>query len=392
MSAQTKNPGIQSVAVLFGGRSSEHEISLRSAVYVLKNIPAYLRIIPVGISKSGEFFSPEGHFYSKDFAHINEIDLSEICEGKTPVALGKTVTVTSVLLPLPRAVIEPCVTSGARVLNAEVDLVFPVLHGANGEDGRLQGLLEMAEIPYVGCDLRASAIGIDKNIQKIMAAHSGIDVARYVMIEDEEWFNDANSCLESVAKKIGFPCFVKPNALGSAVGVNRAQNAAELRTYIGAALRFDEKVLVEEPMSGTEVECAFLGTGVNPKISVAGEIVPKDFYSYEAKYINADGAELRLPAKLSAEAMALLQQKCRILAKVFGLGGLCRIDFWNCARTGRFVFNEVNTLPGLTSISMFPKLWELESVGAQQWIVEVIDHAAKRHQKRASLQFDLASC
>lgn len=377
------------VAVLFGGRSSEHEISLRSAVYVLKNMPEQLRIIPVCITREGAFLSVEGTFQASDFKDFEPKDLAQLCAGQPTLKLQRRSIVPTLILPYRREVVAEMPETPMRILNLEAGVVFPVLHGPNGEDGRLQGVLEMAEMAYVGCDIRASVIGIDKNIQKILARDAGVPVAKYELVEAEEWHETPSRVSERVRTKIGFPCFVKPNALGSAVGVNRANDTSELTQFIGEAMRFDDKVLVEEPMVGTEVECAFLGTGVNPRITIAGEIAPKDFYSYEAKYLSEDGAAQFIPARLSAAQMQELRALAARLARVFSLSGLCRIDFWNNTEQGRFVFNEVNTLPGLTSISMFPKLWEHEGIKGTTWIDELIVRAKERRAQMLERQFGI---
>ena len=249
----------------------------------------------------------------------------------------------------------------------------------------------MAEVAYVGCDIRASVSGSDKHLEKRMAEQHGIPVAKYELIELEDWQAHASRVIERVRNNIGFPCFVKPNSLGSAVGVNRAKDEGELSKYIHEALAFDDKALVEEPMTGTEVECAFLGSGVHPRITVAGESAPKDFYSYEAKYQAADGAEQFIPARLNAARMEELRGYAAKLARAFSLSGLSRLDFWNCTKTGRFVFNEVNTLPGLTSISMFPKLWEHEGVLGPQWIEELVEGAKRRRSQSVQRQFGITA-
>jgi D-alanine-D-alanine ligase len=375
------------VAVLFGGRSSEHEISLRSAVFILKNMPEKYRMIPVGIRRTGEYVSLEGTFSAHDFENIKPSDLAEIIEGKTPASLPQRQIVTTLFLPYRWEILKEYTESPLRILNLEAGVVFPVLHGPNGEDGRLQGLMELAETAYVGCDIRASVIGIDKSIQKALARDAGVPVAKFEVIDAEEWFENKETLVSRVEASLGFPAFVKPNALGSAVGCGRANDARELKKLIDEALKFDSKALVEEPMSGSEVECAFLGTGVNPRITTPGEIAPKDFYSYEAKYLNDDGAQLFVPARLDVQKTQELKQLAAKLARVFSLEGLCRIDFWNDKNSGRFVFNEFNSLPGLTSISMFPKLWEHEGVAAQVWIDELIQRAHARQRRLASMQF-----
>jgi D-alanine-D-alanine ligase len=280
------------IGVIFGGRSSEHEISLRSAVYVLKQMPPQYRLVPIGLRRDGSCVSLEGTFSSQDFAEAEPADLADMLAQRRPRFLPKANLVESLILPFRSETLSQLPEYQVRLLNLECGVFFPVLHGPNGEDGRLQGVFEMAEVAYVGCDTRASVIGIDKHLQKIIAKQFGVEVVNFELVELEDWQNQASRIIERVRNSIGFPCFVKPNSLGSAVGVNRAKDEGELTRCINDALAFDDKVLVEEPMFGTEVECAFLGTGVSPKISIAGEIAPKDFYSYEAKYQTADGAAL----------------------------------------------------------------------------------------------------
>ncbi len=379
------------VGVIFGGRSSEHEISLRSAVYVLKQMPKNYRIVPIGLRRDGSCVSLEGTFSSEDFKDVEPADLADFLAGRKLRTVPKANAVESLILPFRSETLSSLPEYQVRLLNLECGVFFPVLHGPNGEDGRLQGVFEMAEVAYVGCDIRASVIGIDKHLQKLIAKQHGIPVAKYELIELEDWQAHASRVIERVRNNIGFPCFVKPNSLGSAVGVNRAKDEGELSKYIHEALAFDDKALVEEPMTGTEVECAFLGSGVHPRITVAGENAPKDFYSYEAKYQAADGAEQFIPARLNAARMEELRGYAAKLARAFSLSGLSRLDFWNCTKTGRFVFNEVNTLPGLTSISMFPKLWEHEGVLGPQWIEELVEGAKRRRSQSVQRQFGITA-
>lgn len=386
----------KTVAVLFGGRSSEHEISLRSAVYVLKNIPSPWRIIPVAIDREGAALSLEGTFSSEDFSTVTPDDLACLVRRETPRGLPASNVVECLILPCRSEVIENMPESPLRILNLEASVFFPVLHGPNGEDGRMQGLFELAEVAYVGCDLRASAVGIDKHLQKRLAKEAGVAVASYEAICLEEWREQKDSVVARVKRTLGFPCFVKPNSLGSAVGCGRAKSEEELSALLESALTFDDVALVEESMTGTEVECAFLGTAFHPRITVAGEIAPEDFYSYEAKYLKGEsesgGAAQFIPARLEDGPMQELRAQAAKVAKALGLNGLCRIDFWNCtagARKGTFVFNEVNTLPGLTSISMFPKLWEHDGVQGPSWIAELLERALSNRAERVRRNFGL---
>lgn len=384
------------VAVIFGGRSSEHEISLRSALHILRNIPDKYHIIPVGIGRDGEWWSLEGVFTSKDFVKVTEDDLGEIAGGgQVAHHLQDGKPIRSVLLPCSREVLSHAAYAEGpvRALNLEAGVFFPVVHGTNGEDGRLQGLFELASVPYVGCDLRSSVIGIDKNIQKILARAVGVPVVRFEMITREEWDDDRQRAAARVAEAVGFPAFVKPNSLGSTVGTNRARTLPDLEKRIAEAFLFDSKILVESEMKGTEVECSYLGTPAHPQISQPGEIAPKDFYSYAAKYMSTDGANLFVPARISAESVEELRAYVKTLARVFGVEGLCRFDFWYQPENRSFVFNEINTIPGMTPISMFPRLWDHDGIDTSKWIMSLLDHAKKRwlHDRNLSVEVNESS-
>jgi D-alanine-D-alanine ligase len=377
------------ICVVFGGRSSEHEISLRSALFVLKSLPTTYRIIPTGIQRTGEIWTPEGSFLSTDFQDWTTQNLELLCKGQNPFGSARRTAVEpSVFLPFPLAVCQELPVQGIRVLNLESQTVFPVLHGPNGEDGHFQGLMELAEMALVGCDIRASVIGIDKHIAKRLAKDAGVPVNDYCVVQEEEWQESSALVLQRLEKRFGFPCFVKPNALGSAVGVGKCHTSNQLEEKITQAFQYDTCVMVEEMMHGTEVEVAFLGTPTHPSVTLAGEIAPKDFYDYDSKYINDDGAAQFIPARLGAPEMQKVREYAVTLSQAFGLRGLCRIDFWYNAATKAFVFNEINTLPGLTSISMFPKLWEQQGVLGPQWTHEVIVQAKayRRLKSRKSFQ------
>lgn len=377
---RTSPPFEKTVALLFGGRSSEHEISLRSAIYVFKNTPEKYNIIPVGISRNGTCRSLTGVFTKNDFQTLTTENLAEIIDGKVPSQFAKSQNLPSVFLPFRKETLLPEQTSPCfwRILNTEASCIFPVLHGQNGEDGRLQGLFELAEIAYVGCDLRSSVVGIDKHIQKRLAHDAGIPVAKYEVVELEEMTTQEEKVLDRIQNKLGYPCFVKPNAMGSAVGADKVKNRTDLKKALKSALVFDSKALVEELVLGTEIECAFLGSSTNPRITIAGEIENQDFYSYDEKYGAQSKTNHYIPARLSKKRMEEVQKLAHEVAAITGISGLCRIDFWNVKGKDSFLFNEINTLPGLTSISMFPKLWEEEGVLGPQWIEELIERAVER--------------
>ncbi|MES2613883.1 MAG: D-alanine--D-alanine ligase family protein [Bdellovibrionota bacterium] len=381
----------RTVAVLFGGRSSEHEISLRSAVFILKNIPEKYRIIPVGIARDSSFHSLSGTFSRDDFQNITTQNLSEIIAGLVPKQFNDRNNLPSIFLPARLETLSSnCVQNNFfRVLNCEASCVFPVLHGPNGEDGRFQGLFELAEIAYVGCDMRSTVVGIDKDIQKRLALQAGISVAKYEVVELEELQENEDAVVKRIESSLGYPCFVKPNSMGSAVGTNKVKNQTDLKKALKEATAFDTKALVEELLVGTEVECAFLGTPTHPRITCAGEIAPKEFYSYEEKYADNSEASQYIPARLSDERMQELKKLAIQVAKTMGIVGFSRIDFWNIPQEEKFIFNEYNTIPGLTSISMFPKLWEHEGVNGEIWIAELVDAAYQRKLILDRVQFGI---
>lgn len=377
------------VAVLFGGRSSEHEISLRSAVFILKNIPKKFNILPVGIARDGTFHSLTGEFNHENFQTTTTETLSEIIAGKVPSQFPESKNVESVFLPLRLETIVQDTNTKYRILNMEASCVFPVLHGSNGEDGRFQGLFELAEIAYVGCDIRSTVVGIDKDIQKRLAKEAGIPVAKYEVVDMEELQDNEDSVFKRIESNISYPCFVKPNSMGSAVGTNKVKNRTDLKRALKEATAFDQKALVEELLVGTEVECAFLGTPTHPRITCAGEIVPSEFYSYEEKYASNSQAQQYIPARLSEVRMKELKNLAIRIAKTMGIVGFSRIDFWNIPKTEQFIFNEYNTIPGLTSISMFPKLWEYEGLSGSTWIEELIESARRRKLLLDRAQFGI---
>lgn len=377
----------KTVAVLFGGRSTEHEISLRSAVYVLQNIPSSHKIIPVGITSEGAMWSLSGTFTAEQFKNVKPQDLGLLAQGQAMPSFSQTVQPTF-LLPYRKQVCAlPAYKMSQRVLNLEVEAVFPVLHGLFGEDGLIQAQCELAEVACVGCDTRASVIGIDKHLQKRLARDAGVPVVNYECTTQEEWKELESQVTERIVRQIGFPCFVKPNSLGSSVGIHKVKNVTELKTAVTDALRYDERILIEELMEGAEIECAFLGTPLHPQISLPGEITNENFYSFEEKYADTSQAQIYIPARIDPKATKEVQTLAAQLCDTFGLHGLCRLDFWQRKRDGKFFFNEINTLPGMTSISQFPQLWDHHGVKGPEWITKVLQWAEDRNKHRSSLNY-----
>lgn len=355
------------VAVIFGGRSSEHEISVLSARSVIAALdPERFEVVPVGITRRGRWvLMPAGP--------------PEAIAGGALASIGDGagVGVRIEHAPEARAVVTD---DGARL---PVDVAFPVLHGPYGEDGAIQGLLEMADVPYVGSGVLGSALGMDKALQKSVLRDAGLPVVPHVVVHEREWTHEPEA-VEAASASLGFPVFVKPSALGSSVGVTRVADAASLGAAIDVALSHGEVALVEAAATGCrEIECAVLGD-TDPVASLAGEIVPRshDFYSYEAKYLDDDGAELVVPVDLAPEVLAEVQRLSVASFLALGCSGMARVDFFVSA-DGRVVVNELNTIPGFTRISMYPKLWEASGMSYRDLLSRLIDLALERHARRA---------
>jgi len=333
------------VAVLYGGRSSEHEVSLRSAYSVIKAMDQNkYEIIPIGITKDGKWIT-----------------------GELAALLGTNEAMTLGNKPI---LISPDPQSNADL---NIDVIFPVMHGTNAEDGIIQGLFELAQIPYVGCDVASSVLAFDKALTKTVISLIGLEQAKYVVLEK----NNYQAGIKEIEEKIGYPCFVKPARQGSSVGISKVLSSGDLEKALKMALNYDTKVVVEEFVQGRELEISVLGNK-DPEVSLPGEIVPgADFYDYEAKYIT-NNCRLDIPAKLSQEQIQAMQQSAISLYRALGCKGLARVDFFLTQNTGKFYINEINTMPGFTSISMYPKLWEVSGLPYSQLIDKLITLALER--------------
>lgn len=331
------------LVVLFGGVSTEHEVSCVSAASILKNADQEkYNLYPVGISKDGQWF----YYESSDYEAIeNGRWLDSDC--LTPAILSPD-RKTHGLIVLR--------SGGVETLSA--DCVFPVLHGANGEDGTMQGLLEIAGIPYVGSGVAASANGMDKSIAKIIMEKAGVRQAGYYLALRNSFLKNEDAVTEEAERMAGnYPVFVKPCSSGSSVGVSKAKNREELKKGLAEAFQYDSKVLVEEFISGQEIEVAVLGNE-EPIASVAGEIAPtQEFYTYDAKYRD-DSSALYIPARIDEKSMAAVREIALKVYCALDCRGLSRVDFFCTHDSKEIVFNEINTLPGFTSISMYPKLFQ----------------------------------
>jgi D-alanine-D-alanine ligase len=349
------------VALLFGGRSSEHAISCATAGGVLAAIDrSKYEVVPVGITPDGAFVLEEDdpHKFALGTELPSVVDNGSRVNWPDSTA-SRELTVSD--------------ASGTRSLG-EIDVVFPILHGRFGEDGTLQGMLELLGLPYVGAGVLASAVGMDKHFTKTVLQHAGIPVAPWRTVTAGEWATEPDAVLGSVGS-LGWPLFVKPARAGSSVGVSRATDAASLDAAIRLGLAEDSKVLIESAIVGREVECAVLAgrDGAAPRVSVAGEIVTAEgqFYDFEAKYRDADAAALVCPADLTGEQLAEMQGIAARAFEAIDGSGLARVDFF--LTDSGFVVNELNTMPGFTPISMFPKCWIASGMSYPELIDELIE-------------------
>ncbi len=357
------------VAVLFGGKSAEHEISLLSAVNVIYALSKQkYNIVPIGIDKKGNFL-----YFSKN----NYIDHPEnpkkirLAKNGDPITFefGERKTIYNLK---------------TKKRGLKIDVLFPVLHGTFGEDGKAQGLFEMLNIPFVGAGVLSSAVGMDKDFSKRLWQSAGLTVAKFIVIRKTD---QVKVSYASLLKKLGSPFFIKPANAGSSVGVHRVTSKQELEVALKDAFRYDNKIICEEMMAGREVECSVVGND-KPEASLPGEIITNDdFYSYKSKYLDEDGAKLVIPAKLSNKQIKTIQKISIEAYQSIGCEGMARVDGF-LLKDGRYVLNEINTIPGFTNISMYPKLWEVSGLSYSKLLDKLIDLATERH-KTNSRKFDL---
>jgi D-alanine-D-alanine ligase len=354
------------VGILFGGKSAEHEVSLQSAKNILQAIDKdKFEPVLVGIDREGRWhYDPSYHADSED-------------KLETITTSGNDTIVTL----LPGAQNGRLIPSGSSHLNVNLDVVFPVLHGPMGEDGSMQGFLELANVPYVGPGVVGSAIGMDKDVMKRLLRDADIAVADFDVVRTA---NLTNKEINSLIHRLGLPLFVKPANMGSSVGVSKVTTADELLPAIAQALHFDVKVLIERAIVGDEIECAVLGND-DPQASAVGRVRPNDgFYSYEAKYIDEDGAVLEIPAHISQTVADRARAVALNAFKVLVCEGMARIDMF-ATEDGSIVVNEINTIPGFTKISMYPKLWEASGIPYTELITRLINLAMERFERRHKL-------
>jgi len=392
------------VGILFGGRSGEHEVSLLSAASVFNAIDkSKYEVVPIGITKEGHWVTAadaerllKGEFSHNPERHLRAGD-PETTPGAAVLANGEAVVVP----PEPQqhgASFTAFQTESSQALARRasdrainVDIIFPVLHGTFGEDGTIQGLLELADMAYVGAGVLGSAAGMDKVIMKSLFRAAGLPIVKHVTIVRTDWEADTKKVEKLVAKKLKFPVFVKPANLGSSVGISKAHSKRELGPAISEAAKFDRKIVIEEGVGGKkhkarEIECSVLGND-KPEASIPGEIVPsKEFYDYDAKYLD-EGSQLIIPAKLTKSEIKKVQQLAIAAFKAVDCSGLARVDFLMDPKTRKIYLNEINTMPGFTAISMYPKLWAASGLPYAQLIERLIDFGLERHADKKKNQY-----
>ena len=376
------------VGVLFGGRSGEHEVSLLSAASVINAIDrAKFEVVPIGINKAGHWLTAEKAeqllgVSSPGDKHLRAGD-PQATPGASLLARGDEVLVP----PVPSAeTLVPFSTRGGSASPIHVDVIFPVLHGTFGEDGTIQGLLELADIPYVGAGVLGSATGMDKDVMKKLFAASGLPIVKHVTILRSDWEKDAKRARKQIRKALKYPVFVKPANLGSSVGISKAHDERELGPAIEEAAKYDRKIVIEQGVGtkkakAREIEVSVLGNDA-PTASVAGEIVPSaEFYDYNAKYVD-EGSQLLIPAKLPKAKMNQVQQLAIAAFQAVDCSGLARVDFLMDPKSGKLWVNEINTMPGFTAISMYPKLWAASGLAYTELISRLIVLALERHAEK----------
>jgi D-alanine-D-alanine ligase len=365
-------PGKLKVAVIFGGRSGEHEVSLLSAESVIKNLDKNkYKIFPIGIAKNGQWITGENSLrLLKSAGSVKNLKVSDADQKKIIV-----------------------INDGSIGMRDKIDVFFPVLHGTCGEDGAIQGLLEMVGLPYVGCGILSSAAAMDKIIQKIICKAQGIKVADWVELTKKEWHKlEKNKILfkkwiEGVEKRLGYPMFVKPSNLGSSIGITKARNRAEMIEAINEAALFDRRILIEQGIKDAlEIEVAVLGND-EPRVSVPGQVISSnEFYDYDAKYVNGK-SELIIPASLPAAVAAQARAMAVEAFKLLDGAGMARVDFLIQPKNNwKIYLSELNTIPGFTAVSMYSKLWEASGLSYKKLLDKLIELAYERYNDKKQLK------
>ena len=348
------------VGIIYGGKSGEHEVSIASAAAIFKHLdPERYEAVPIRIEKSGQ--------WKLGAAVPKALSAAEVIRQRQTEALQT---------------VEP----SAVVAGTGIDVVFPVLHGPYGEDGTVQGLLELLNVPYVGAGVLGSAVGMDKAVMKTLFAARGLPVGPYIVVLRHEWAKDARGVAARVVSELRYPVFVKPANLGSSVGISKAKTESELSTAMTLALDYDRKIVIEAAVpNAREIECSVLGND-EPEASVPGEIIPsREFYDYEAKYLD-EGSRSVIPADLPAAKAAEIRRLAVEAFRAVDCAGMARVDFLMARDTGETFLNEVNTIPGFTTISMYPQMWEASGLSYPALLDRLITLALERHAEKQQLR------
>ena len=365
------------IGVIFGGRSGEHEVSLRSAQAIIQSInQKKFDVVPIVINKEGKWLGPA---QSAKF-------LPDQIQGSLALPFaGQTGDVALLGDPSHKGLIS-LQTQNSSVDAEKLDVVFPALHGPFGEDGTLQGLLEMADVPYVGCGVLASSCGMDKVTMKSLFVQAGLPICKHIWFLRSQWRDNPDRILRKIKSEIGLPCFVKPANLGSSVGVSRAKDKKTLSDAIDVAAEYDRKIIVEEEIDAREIECAILGND-QPQASLPGEYVVYDesarFLDYTEKYASTGHVSFVVPAPLSKTLTTRIQNMAIQAFQAIDGAGLARVDFFLNRKSGELLINELNTMPGLTEVSGYPKMWAASGLSFTKLLENLIELAFERHREKA---------
>ncbi|HET7037084.1 MAG TPA: D-alanine--D-alanine ligase [Thermomicrobiaceae bacterium] len=355
------------VGVIFGGRSGEHDVSLRSAQAVMHALEdGGFTVVPIGVTRAGQWLrggDPLGQLAA---------------QSQLPLAVSANVAANGHRAVVPARQQPLTLESAQEALAGEIDVLFPVLHGPYGEDGTVQGFLELADIPYVGSGVLASSVGMDKVVSRQLFAQAGLPQARWLWFLRRDWRRDPEAVAARIERELGFPCFTKPANLGSSVGIAKVHHAGELAEALDAAAHWDRKIIVEEGLDARELEVSVLGND-DPVCSVAGEIVPaNEFYDYDAKYVDED-SQLLIPAPIPVDVADELRALAVRAFKTLDGAGLARVDFFLERSSGRLYLNELNTIPGFTATSMYPRLWEASGLAFPELVTRLVELAVERY-------------
>jgi D-alanine-D-alanine ligase len=359
------------IGVVFGGRSGEHEVSLNSAASVIKHLdPDKYEVIPIAIDRAGTW--------------LLGIDPQQWLQADATPAPSAAPVVSLTTDPRLRGLI-PTRGTPSLIVSTNLDVIFPVLHGTYGEDGTIQGLFEMANVPYVGCGVLGSAVGMDKEIMKALFRSADLPVIETLAFLRTVWERNPDRVLDAVEQRLHYPCFVKPANLGSSVGVSKANNRAELTSALALAAEYDRKIIIEQGIDCREFSCAVMGND-EPLASVVGEIIAgAEFSDYNDKYINHT-IRFEIPAHISNEDAQFLRTKALAAYQTLDLNGLARVDFFLDKKTNQYYINEVNTLPGFTAMSLYPKLWAASGIEYTQLLDRLIEFALHRYRERQGMR------